>query len=118
MLRSELGLTDRDEVHRLLVSGGETETVRPAAAEIPVGAWVEFLSDDWQVHEIRFELDSLGAEARAFLEETDQVASPPLVSRGARFVVSFADAPAGRYPFVLEGNRGPGRGVVVVRASR
>jgi len=118
VLRSELGLTDADEVHRIRISGGEAEVLEPAEAEIPAGAWVEFVTTDWRVHVIRFETDSLGAEARGFLERTDQAGSPPLVDRDARFVVSFADAPAGRYPFVAEGNGSPTRGVVVVLPNR
>jgi plastocyanin len=114
LLRAELGLTDEDVVHRIVLRGGDREVFSPDELAIAEGAWVEFVSDDWRVHEIRFELDSLPAAARAFLEESDQVASPPLVNQGARFLVSFSGAPDGRYPFVAEGNRAPGRGVVVV----
>jgi plastocyanin len=113
-----LGLSDRDEVHRVTLTGGEREVLSPEEVSIPEGAWVEFVSADWRVHDIRFDLDSLPEAARAFLEESDQVASPPLVDRGARFVVSFEGAPDGRYPFVAEGNGAPGRGVVVVGPSR
>ncbi len=59
-------------------------------------------------------MDSLGAEARAFLRETDQVASPPLLDRDTRYVISTAGAPPGRYPFVVEGNGRPARGALVV----
>ena len=114
VLQAELGLTDRDEVHRVLIQGGDVETLTPGEVPIPAGAWVEFVTNDWLVHEIRFEVDSLTAEARAFLEESDQVASPPMVNLGDRFVVSFVGAPDGRYPFIAEGNGAPGRGVVVV----
>ncbi|HSG08095.1 MAG TPA: hypothetical protein VLA36_07050 [Longimicrobiales bacterium] len=107
-------MSDKDEVHRIVLSGGEREVFEPDQVEIAQGAWVEFVSADWRVHEIRFEVDSLSAAGRTFLEATDQVASPPLVDRGARFVVSFAGAPDGRYPFVAEGNGAPGRGVVIV----
>ena len=58
----------------------------------------------------------MSAAARTFLEETMQVASPPLLQRDARFVLTFADAPPGRYPYRLEGNREEGRGVIVVVA--
>jgi plastocyanin len=107
-------LSDKDEVHRIVLSGGEREVFDPEQVEIVQGVWVEFVSADWRVHEIRFEVDSLSAAGRTFLEDTDQVASPPLVDRGARFVVSFAGAPDGRYPFIAEGNGAPGRGVVIV----
>lgn len=114
VLQAELGLTDRDEVHRVLVQGGDVEVLTPGEVVISAGAWVEFVTGDWRVHEVRFEVDSLTADARSFLEKSDQVASPPMVNRGDRFVVSFADAPDGRYPFIAEGNGAPARGVVVV----
>ena len=118
LLRAELGLTDLDEVHRVVLLGGEAESATPAEVSISEGAWVEFVSGDWWVHEVRFELDSLSGPARSFLEGSDQVASPPIVNRGERYLVSFAGAPEHRYPFVLEGNGAEGRGVVVVAAKR
>jgi hypothetical protein len=118
LLQAELGLTEADQVHRVAISGGAQEHLSPALVEIPPGAWVEFATVDWWVHEVRFEADSLAPEARAFLERTDQVASPPLVNLDDRFVLSFRDAPEARYPFVVEGNGAPARGVVVVRSKR
>jgi plastocyanin len=118
VLRAQLGLTDKDEVHRVTLTGGSTEVLSPVQTTVPVGAWVEFVAGDGRVHQVSFEADSLGIEARAFLERTDQMASPPLVNKGQRFVVSFRDAPEGRYPFRAEGNGGPTRGVVVVLAKR
>ncbi|MHB1193424.1 MAG: hypothetical protein ACYC6F_10295 [Longimicrobiales bacterium] len=118
LLRAELGLTDADQVHRVTISGGPQETLSAPSVEIAPGAWVEFVTLDWWVHEIRFEADSLPPDARAFMERTDQVASHPLVSKDERFVLSFEGAPDGRYPFVVEGNGAPARGVVVVRSKR
>lgn len=118
-LRSELGLTDKDQVYRVTVGvDGYAEQATPGSLEIPPGAWVEFVSEDWRVHQVRFEEDSLSADGRDFLVSSDQVASPPMVDRDARFVVSFADAPPGRYPFVVEGSATTARGVVVVRPNR
>jgi hypothetical protein len=118
VLRAELGLTDDDRVHRVAIRGGRREGLSADSVELLPGAWLEFVTLDWWVHEVRFEADSLGLEARAFLERTDQMASPPLVNQDDRFVVSFAEAPEGRYPFVVEGNGAPARGVVVVRPKR
>jgi len=118
VLRTELGLTDADEVHRVSITGGDAETVDPAEVTVPSGAWVEFVSTDWWVHQVRFERDSLDAARLAFLVQSDQVGSPPLVDRDARFVVSFSDAPEGRYPYVVEGNGTSARGVVVVLGKR
>ena len=117
VLRLELGLGDRDQVHRVVISGGDRERADPMETVIALGSYVEFVTADWLVHEIIFELDSLSIAARNFLERTDQVASPPLISQDSRYVVYFANGPPGRYPFVLEGKGAPGRGVVVVEAG-
>ena len=114
VLRAELGLTDRDEVYRVTISGGEREGAEPVETILRAGAYVEFVTADWLVHEVAFELDSLSADARDFLERTDQVASPPLLRMDSRYVVNFAGSPPGRYPYLLAGNAAPGRGVVVV----
>ena len=114
LLQAELGLTAEDRVHRIRLEGGEVESVEPFLVSVEQGAYVEFRTADWLIHEVIFEADSLTAEQRAFLEDTDQVASPPLVDRDSRYVLSFEGAPLGRYPYVLEGNGRPGRGVIVV----
>ena len=118
VLRAELGLGDADQVHRVEIRGGAQEQLAPAEIQVPQGHWVEFVTADWRVHEVRFEVDSLDADALDFLAGTDQVDSPPLIELGARFVVSFADAPEGRYPYLVEGNALPARGVVVVLPKR
>jgi hypothetical protein len=117
-LRIELGLTDDDEVHRVSLFGSDREEISPAELVLDRRSWVEFVSTDWRVHEVRFEVDSLTRDALEFLQATDQVASSPLVEMDARFVVSFHEAPVGRYPYVVEGNGLPGRGVVVVQPKR
>lgn len=117
ILRSELGLTDRDEVHRVVITGGAVELAVPQATTIRPGAYLEFVTGDWLVHEIIFELDSLRPEARAFLERTDQVSSPPMLRLDSRYIVDFEGSPPGRYPFVLEGSGAPGHGVVVVEVT-
>ncbi|HIC53937.1 MAG: hypothetical protein MK486_16435 [Gemmatimonadetes bacterium] len=110
-------MTDRDEVHRVLITGGVVELAAPRATTIQPGAYLEFVTGDWLVHEIIFELDSLLPDARAFLERTDQVASPPMLRLDSRFVVDFEGSPPGRYPFVVEGSGAPGHGVVVVEVK-
>ena len=117
VLRLELGLGDRDQVHRIVIRGGDGEHADPSETVVTSGSYVEFVTGDWLVHEIVFELDSLGIAARNFLERTDQVASPPLITQDSRYVVHFSDGPPGRYPFLLEGSGAPGRGVVVVEAG-
>jgi plastocyanin len=114
VLQGELGLTARDRVHRVLLTGGETEHADPAAVSIEPGAHVEFVTTDWLIHEVIFERDSVAEPAWLFLERTDQTASPPLIDKESRYVLSFERAPLGRYPYRLEGNGRPGRGVIVV----
>lgn len=118
LLRTELGLSDGDRVHSIEVTGGAREVLEPPEVHVPPGAWVQFVTTDWRVHAVRFVTDSLGPEGLAFLERTGQMGSPPLVDRDARFVVSFDEAPEGRYPFVAEGSGAPAYGVVVVLPSR
>ena len=113
-LRTELGLTIDDRVHRVGLFADPGERAEPVAVSVETGDYVEFVTLDWRVHEILFEIDSLGAEHRAFLEHTDQVSSPPLVQIESRFVVSFDGAPPGPYLYRMEGNGPPGWGVVVV----
>ncbi len=118
VLRSELGLGDDDEVHRVLLTGGSGERVDPVETVVPPGAWVEFVSGDFRLREVRFVTEEMGTELVGFLERTDQLDSPPMVDRDTRFVVSFAGAPPGRYPFKVAGETEPGRGVVIVAAPR
>lgn len=113
-LKQELGLTDQDEVHRVTLTGSDRESIDPPSVTVPPGAYVEFVTADWRIHEVRFELDSLNDAARAFLVGSDQGASPPLVDRDSRFLVWFGGAPPGRYPYLVQGNDASARGVVVV----
>lgn len=114
LLQRELGLGAEELVVRVQVSGGPEERAVPAELEVEAGAYVEFVTTDWLMHEVLFEADSLSAEQLAFLERTDQLESPPLLERDARYVLAFADAPPGRYPYVLQGNGAPGRGALIV----
>ena len=116
VLQAALGLEATDRVHSIRITGGESERADPQLLEIEPGSYVEFVPADWLVHEVVFEADSLTSEQLRFLEQTDQVASPPLIERDSRYVLVFAGAPAGRYPYRLEGNGRAGRGAIVVAA--
>ena len=116
VLQAELGLTTTDRVHSVRITGGEVERPDPALVEVEVGAYVMFITTDWLIHEVLFEADSLSSEQRAFMQRTDQLASPPLIEQDSRYVISFDGAPTGRYPYRLEGNGRAGRGAVVVTA--
>jgi plastocyanin len=113
-LQAELGLSPDERVLTINLIGGVDERAEPVSASIEPGDFVQFVSSDWLIHEVAFDIDSLTSAAQDFLERTGQTASPPLLQRGSRFVLSFANAPPGRYSYVLEGNARPGRGVIVV----
>jgi hypothetical protein len=116
ILRAELGLAREDRVYRVALTGGEVERAEPAALSIESGAYVEFVTTDWLVHEILFDSAALTPSQRGFLERTDQMFSPPMIDRGSRYVLSFVDAPPGRYTYRLEGNGSASRGTIVVAA--
>ena len=114
-LREALGLDSGEELHRIVLGGqGRTEHLVPTRLEIPQGAIVEIVTVDRRIHTVTFLTDSLSPEAEAFLRETNQMQSPPLLERGSRFVISFRDAPPGRYAFVSEGHGGTASGIIVI----
>ena len=90
------------------------ERADPRLLSVESGTYVEFVTTDWLVHEVIFEADSLSEAQREFLERTHQMASPPLIERDSRYVLLFEGAPAGRYPYRLEGNGRRGAGAIVV----
>ena len=77
-------------------------------AQVRVGDIVRFEAKDGAGHAVAFDGAVLPPDARAFLESTGQLRSPPLVAAGNAWVVTFARAPAGEYPFqcVTHGGRG------------
>lgn len=115
LLRDSLGLGDGDVVRRVHLRAVEDQEVAsPVQLRVEPGSHVEFVSTDRRVRWIRFELDSLDTAAADFLRAGSQQESAPLVNRESRFVVTFRDAPEGRYPYVVQGNGLPGRGAIVV----
>lgn len=114
VLQNELGLTPEDRVHTIRLSTGVAERSSPDTLTVRPGDYVQFVSADWMVHEVAFELDSMPGAARTFIERTGQDRATPLIELDSRFIVSFVGAPGGRYPYALAGNRGAGRGEIVV----
>ena len=110
-----LGLRPGVQLHRVTLGGrGAEEHAVPTRVQASPGDGVEFLTVDHRVHTLEFVTDSLSREVREFLESTGQLASPPLVSRGSRFMLRLQDAPPGRYLFLSEGHGGQARGVIEV----
>ena len=115
VLRETLGLDSRDWVHPVqLRVRGSAEVAEPARLRIRPGHWVEFRGGDARGHWVRFDTLTLADEARAWLRDTDQVESPPLLTPASRWVVSFAEAPAGYYAYEVEGSGQAGAGHIQV----
>ena len=110
-----IGLPSGAVLHRVTLGGrGSEEHAVPTLIQASPGDGVEFLTVDHRVHTVEFLADSLVTEVMAFLEYTGQMASPPLVERGSRFVLNLQNAPVGRYFFRSEGHGGTAQGVVEV----
>lgn len=114
-LTEALGVPPGTPVHRIDLSGQEGRIrVLPTAVDANPGDLVQFVVADTRVYSVAFLLEEMSSGQRAFLRGSLQEASPPLVEQGARFVLSFADAPPGEYPFVVEGYGTPVRGRIRV----
>jgi plastocyanin len=117
-LRSLLGLTRAIPIYHVTLSGaGARDSLSPALIEVTAGAVVEMRVLDARTHAVAFVLDQLPEANRAFLERTHQLFGPALIDPDSRFVVSFAGAPPGRYPFRCLSHPETGRGLVIVRPN-
>jgi hypothetical protein len=67
---------------------------------------------------VRFDTAVTAPGPTRWLTSGGRLLSPPLINRDSRWVVAFDGAPAGVYPFRLEGNGAPGGGVVEVTERR
>jgi plastocyanin len=119
LLRDSLGLTPADAVHVVAVAVVEgRETATPARTLVRPGQWVSFATRDGRLHHVRFDTTTTPAELDRWLAAGRRLRSPPLLNRDSRWVVDFADAPVGVYPFRLEGTGATGGGVVQVVEGR
>lgn len=78
--------------------GGES-VLAPDTTRIQVGDVVRFTAADSRAHTVAFERDRLPPAAAAFLDSTAQLRSPPLLTTGSQWIISFEGAPPGAYPF-------------------
>lgn len=109
------GLQEGDRVHVLsLRFGAAAEVVEPDSILVEAGDWVDFEMGDGSPRLVAFALDSMSSESRRFLETAGARSSPPLVAAGSHWVVSFQEAPPGRYPFLVQGAGAAARGVIFV----
>lgn len=115
-LRAELGIADQVRIHRVLITGAADVTrLIPAYLEVEAGDLVQFQIRGHRVHQVVFEAGDLASEARSFLEDTGQLAPPPLTASEARLVLSFEGAPAGIYPYRIDGYAPSVTGQIMVR---
>jgi plastocyanin len=86
----------------ILVRSGSTAAApfTPDTVRIQQGDVVRFTTLDRHPHAITFEVAGLTPEIATFLERTGQLRSPPLITEGGSWVISFTDAPPGAYPFI------------------
>ncbi|HEX6309100.1 MAG TPA: plastocyanin/azurin family copper-binding protein [Longimicrobiales bacterium] len=87
----------------------------PANVEAHAGDVVRFSAGDNGGHALVFEGAALADSARAWLESTSQLRSPPLIATGSAWVITLAGAPAGEYPFRCTTHNTTGRLVVAPR---
>ena len=119
LLRDSLGLGDEDRVHTVRISTASSrERAEPDTLRVLPGDLVQFVTEDRRPHTVAFFVDSLPEAAAAFLRSTGQEGSPPLVEVESRFLVTFRDAPEGRYPYRVEGTGEAATGAVVVAQPR
>ena len=92
-------LPDSVRVATIRIDRTKRDEFEPGAISVRVGDVVRFISSDAGSHAIAFDGDAMAPEARAFLEKTGQLRSPPFLAAESRWVMTFADAPSGEYPF-------------------
>jgi len=104
--------TERAEI--VLGGRGTEEHVVPNRVVVRVDGSVVFRTADSRVHTVLFSVDGMSPDVLTFLRQTNQLRSPPLLERGTAYTVSFEGAPAGFYPFRVEGPGEPVEGAIVV----
>jgi plastocyanin len=78
-------------------AGGDGGEFLPDEVEARPGDVLRFSSEDGGPHALVFVQGDTDAAGFAFVTGTDQQRSLPLTEQGAAWIVTFADAPAGRY---------------------
>ena len=113
----EVQLPDGAERHDVRLEGvGAQGEITPAIVEARVGDAVAFDAADALTHSVLFLRERLDSAQIAFLESTAQMRGPPLLTEGSSWIVTFAGAPPGDYPFVCALHGGTGS-VRLVRAT-
>jgi plastocyanin len=94
-----LQVPDSVRVATVRIDRSRLDELDPAESTIRTGDLLRFIAQDAGTHAIAFDGDAMTDEARAFLQKTGQLRSPPFLQKGSTWVMSFKDAPVGRYPY-------------------
>jgi plastocyanin len=78
-------------------TGAQHRDFEPRQVQARTGDYLRFTTQDSRTHAVVFDVGT--PELRTFLESTGQLRSPPLVTKGASWVIALKNAPAGNYPF-------------------
>jgi plastocyanin len=92
-------LAEGVRLHDVVVRRTAQGDFEPATVQARVGDVIRFTADDNGGHALAFDGAALTPEARAWIEGSSQVRSPPLITTGAAWVITLDGAPAGDYPF-------------------
>jgi plastocyanin len=95
-------------VHEILVRGTGPGEFEPDSTGARPGDVIRFTAGDARTHALVFQTAETDFAVREFLDATDQLRGPPLISAGTAWIVSLADAPPGRYPFTCLTHGGHG----------
>jgi plastocyanin len=87
-------LPEGARIHDIDVRVREQGEFEPAAVNARAGDVLRFTVGDGRGHALAFEGDAAG-ELLGFLEESGQRRGPPLLSAGALWIVTLAEAPPG-----------------------
>jgi plastocyanin len=92
-------LPDSVHVATVRMDRSKRAEITPAQVTVRTGDLVRFIASDAGAHAIAFDGETLEQGAREFLDRTGQMRSPPFVESGSTWVVSFKDAPPGKYSY-------------------
>ena len=90
---------DSVRVATVRMDRSKSAEIEPAETTVRTGDLLRFIASDAGAHAIAFDGADMSAEASAFMERTGQMRSPPFMAKGSTWVVTFKDAPAGKYAY-------------------
>ncbi len=98
LARDTIDLPSGIDLHDVEVrTGDQYRDFDPAQLQAKPGDYLRFTTGDSRTHAIVFEVTA--ANVKSFLENSGQLRSPPLITKGASWVIALEDAPLGQYPF-------------------